>query len=214
MGFSTADHSEEIARERMVAEQIENRGVCNPRILEAMRTVPRHKFVLDRFRDEAHADGPLPIGYEQTISQPYIVAYMTESLRIVPEDRVLEIGTGSGYQTAVIAELAKEVYSIEIVEALAVTAAERLQELGYKNIHFRTGNGCVGWPEEAPFDKVIVTAAAVKIPDALIQQLKEGGRIVIPVGREHQEIMEGEKSHGILKKNWKIPVRFVPLVDQ
>jgi len=213
VGSSEQRDSERAARERMVAEQIESRGIRDPRVLEAFRTVPRHRFVPENFQDEVYADGPLPIGYDQTISQPYIVAYMTDSLAIDPEDRVLEIGTGSGYQTAVLAELAREVFTVELVHALAAAAEERLRMLGYKNIFFRTGNGWDGWAEQAPFDKVIVTAAAPEIPEPLVQQLKEGGRLIIPVGREQQVLMEGEKCHGILKKDWKIPVRFVPLIN-
>ncbi len=204
---------EKVARERMVRDQIEHRGVSDPRVLEALRNIPRDRFVPEDLRGDAYADGPLPIGYDQTISQPYIVALMTEMLRIAPGDRVLEIGTGSGYQTAVLAELAEEVFTVELVAALAESARERLERFGYGNIRYRVGNGWKGWPEKAPFNKVIVTAAASEIPGALVEQLREGGRLVVPVGCEHQELMEGEKRHGILEKTRKIAVRFVPLVN-
>lgn len=202
------------AREQMVKEQIASRAIGDPRVLKAMRKIPRHLFVPEKLRDDAYSDEPLPIGWDQTISQPYIVAYMTEALRLKQTDRILEIGTGSGYQTALLAELAAEVYTVEMVEPLATTAQERLQKLKYTNIHFRIGNGWNGWPEAAPFDKVTVAAAAPsEIPPALIEQMKEGGRIVIPVGRETQELIEGEKRHGILKETRKIAVRFVPFLN-
>lgn len=201
------------AREKMVREQIGRRGISDFRVLGAMRKVPRHLFVAEEFRSEAYEDGPLSIGQGQTISQPYIVAYMTECLKVAPTDRVLEIGTGCGYQTAVLAELAKEVFTVEILEPLAKLAEVRLQSLNYRNIRFRIANGRRGWPEEAPFEKIIVTAVALEIPEALTQQLQENSRIIIPVGYENQELIEGEKSHGILKKTRKIPVRFVPLID-
>ena len=202
-----------LKRERMVMEQIVRRGVSDSRVLAAIRKVPRHWFVPQEYRDEAYDDIPLPIGYEQTISQPYIVAYMTEILRLSENDRVLEIGTGSGYQTAVLAALARDVYSVEIVKPLAMEAQKQFQALGLRNIHCRIGNGWSGWLEEAPFDQVIVTAAAYEIPNALVEQLQEGGRMVIPVGRQTQELIEGEKKHGILQKTRKIPVRFVPLIN-
>jgi protein-L-isoaspartate(D-aspartate) O-methyltransferase len=200
-------------RERMVTEQIERRGVRDARVLAAMRKVPRHSFISEELRDLAYDDEPLSIGYAQTISQPYIVAYMTEILKLRKDDRVLEIGTGSGYQTAILAELASEVFTVELVKPLAGIAEKRLQELGYANIRFRIGNGWNGWSEEAPFDKVIVTAAPEEIPQPLIDQLKERGRLVIPVGLGTQELIEGEKRHGILEKDRKIAVRFVPLVN-
>lgn len=199
-------------RERMVEEQIVSRGIRDPGVLAAMKKVLRHRFVPDAERDAAYEDGPLPVGCGQTISQPYIVAYMTELLRLRAQDRVLEIGTGTGYQTAVLAELAGEVYTVELLHPLARTAEGLLRTLCYKNVYYRVGNGWKGWPEAAPFDKVIVTAAATEIPSSLIDQLRDGGRLVIPVGREVQEIIEGEKDHGILKETRKIPVRFVPLI--
>ena len=200
------------ARERMVCEQMERRGIRDLRVLEAMRKVPRHWFVPEADRDAAQDDRPLSVGYQQTISQPFIVAYMSEMLKLDGRDRVLEIGTGTGYQTAVLAELVKEVFTVEIVEPLSFAAQSLLLKLGYRNVFFRVGGGWAGWPEAAPFDKVIVTAAAPEIPSALIEQLKDGGRLMIPVGSEVQELIEGVKCHGILEKNWKIPVRFVPLI--
>jgi len=199
-------------RDEMVAWQIEVRGVHDPRVLAVMKRVPREVFVPEEYCDQAYYDGPLPIGHGQTISQPYIVAYMTERLDIRPSDRVLEVGTGSGYQTAVLAELAGMVYTIELVEPLAHAAQERLDKMGYKNIRFKTGNAWKGWPEEAPFDKIMVTAAPEEIPEALVKQLKEGGKIIVPVGVGTQELIEGEKHHEILKKHNTILVRFVPLV--
>ncbi len=200
-------------RERMVNEQILRRGIRDVRVLEAIREVPRHRFVPEADRGAAYDDGPLPVGYQQTISQPYIVAYMTEMLQLSSGDRVLEIGTGTGYQTAVLAKLAAEVYTVEIVEPLGSAARMLLQQLGYRNIHFKIGNGWNAWPEAAPFDKVIVTAVAPEVPPALIDQLKDGGRLVMPVGSQVQELIEGVKRHGILEKTRQIPVRFVPLIS-
>ena len=199
-------------RERMVATQIESRGVSDPKVLEVMRRVPRHVFVPEAEQEAAYYDGPLPIGHGQTISQPYIVAYMTERLNIQPTDRVLEVGTGSGYQTAVLAGLAKTVYTMELVEPLIREARQKLETIGYRNIHFRTGDAWKGWPDEAPFDKIMVTAAPDEIPEVLVNQLKEGGKIIVPVGIGTQELIEGEKHHEILKKTNTILVRFVPLV--
>lgn len=199
-------------RAAMVAGQIESRGIRDPRVLEVMRRVPRHLFVSEESRDQAHSDGPLPIGGGQTISQPYVVAYMTELLSVRPDARVLEIGTGSGYQTAVLAELADWVFTVERQQPLAGDARRRLDALGYRNIRFRTGDGWHGWPEEAPFDRIIVTAAPDRVPEALVRQLKEGGKIVVPVGVGTQEIIEGDKRHEILEETRKIAVRFVPLI--
>jgi protein-L-isoaspartate(D-aspartate) O-methyltransferase len=202
------------ARERMVREQIEARGVRDARVLAAMRKVERHRFVPEALRRLAYADQPLPIGHGQTISQPYIVAYMTEALELKPTDRVLEIGTGSGYQAAILAELAREVYSIEIVEPLAKEAAERLATFAYKNLALRIGNGYRGWPEAAPFDAILVTAAPPRIPPALIDQLAEGGRLVAPVGTFFQELVRVRKTpKGVVKEDL-IPVRFVPMVGE
>jgi len=202
------------ARERMVREQIAARGVRDARVLEAMRKVPRHLFVPAELQMFAHADGPLPIGHGQTISQPYIVAFMTEALQLKPDDRVLEIGTGSGYQAAVLAELVKETYSIEIVEPLAKQAGVRLQQLGYTNVHLRVGDGYRGWPEAAPFDAIMVTAAPDHIPQPLIEQLREGGRLVLPVGRYEQDLVLIRRTSGGIKRQTILPVRFVPMIGE
>jgi protein-L-isoaspartate(D-aspartate) O-methyltransferase len=200
-------------RERMVKEQIVNRGVTEERVLAAMRKVPREQFVPDNLRDESYTDGPVPIGYDQTISQPYIVAFMTEQLHPQPTDRVLEIGTGSGYQAAILAELVAEVYSIEIVEPLAKTAEGTLQHLGYKNVHVKVGDGYKGWPEHAPFDAIIVTCAPDHVPQPLVDQLKESGRMIIPVGpRLAQELYLLEKQNGQLRQGAVLEVRFVPMM--
>ncbi|OQA55884.1 MAG: Protein-L-isoaspartate O-methyltransferase [Candidatus Omnitrophica bacterium ADurb.Bin277] len=196
----------------MVGAQIEPRGIRDERVLQAMRKVPRRLFVPEDLWDAAYEDRPLEIGAGQTISQPYIVAYMTECLGVESSDSVLEIGTGSGYQTAILAELASQVYTVEIIENLARTAKERLEDLGYNNIRFRVDNGRKGWPDEAPFDKIIVTAASDEIPPGLIEQLREGGRMILPVGVASQELIEGEKQHGTFQTHRKIAVRFVPLV--
>jgi protein-L-isoaspartate(D-aspartate) O-methyltransferase len=199
----------------MVASQIIDRGVADPAVLQAMRKVPRHLFVPVSYRASAYADHPLPIGEGQTISQPYIVAFMTEALGLKPGDRVLEIGTGSGYQAAVLAEIVREVYSIEIVESLGKRAEQTLNGLGYTNIHIKIGDGYEGWPERAPFDAIIVTCAPEQIPDRLIDQLKEGARIIIPVGRAGtvQRLVVGVKRGGRLETEEAMLVRFVPMVE-
>jgi protein-L-isoaspartate(D-aspartate) O-methyltransferase len=202
------------ARERMVREQIEDRGVRDKRVLAALRKVPRHLFVPGDMVPYAHADGPLPIGYRQTISQPYIVAFMTEALELKPQDRVLEIGTGSGYQAAILAELVHDVYSIEIVEPLGREAAERLKRLGYSNIQIRIGDGYRGWPEAAPFDAIIVTAAPGHVPPALVDQLRQGGRMVLPVGRLFQDLIRIRRTTSGVKQETLLPVRFVPMVGE
>lgn len=201
-------------RYEMVETQIAARGIQDERVLDAMRKVPRHEFVPTVEKLLAYSDGPLPIGYGQTISQPYIVALMTELLKVSPTDRVFEVGTGSGYQAAILAEIVEGVYTVEILEPLYEHSKKRLERLGYRNVHVRLGDGTKGWPEEAPFDKMIVTAAGLKIPDALVEQLKEGGRIVIPVGETEQVLVVGEKHKGVLKTHESIPVRFVPLVEE
>lgn len=199
-------------RERMVTEQIAARGVNDARVLDAMRKVERHLFVPKELEAIAYADEPLPIGHGQTISQPYIVAYMTEAASLKPTDRVLEIGTGSGYQAAILAEIVKEVYTIEVSEALYQAAEKRLAGLGYKNVHFRTGDGYAGWPEEAPFDAVIITAAPSEIPEAVVEQLKVGGRMVVPVGDFFQELCLITKKESGFDRRSLLPVRFVPMV--
>jgi len=209
--ISDSDDALKKRREEMVSEQIASRGVRDRRVLEAMRKVPREVFVRPEDRDLAFYDGPLSIGHGQTISQPYIVAYMTEMLELKPTDRVLEVGTGSGYQTAVLAELARDVYTVEIVEPLAKRAREILDKLGYKNIHFRIGDGSEGWPEEAPFDAIMVTAAPSYVPDRLIEQLAEGGRMLVPVGAYEQYLELVEKEGGRTKRTRLIGVRFVPM---
>ncbi len=201
-------------RERMVNEQIAARGVRDARVLMAMRKVPRHFFVPPEDQIDAYTDQPLPIGHGQTISQPYVVAFMTEALELKPKDRVLEIGTGSGYQAAVLAELVREVYSIEIIEALGKEAAARIARLGYPNIKLRIGDGYRGWPEAAPFDAIMVTAAPDHIPPALVDQLGEGGRLVVPVGRYLQELIRVRRGPKGIKQEKLLPVRFVPMVGE
>jgi protein-L-isoaspartate(D-aspartate) O-methyltransferase len=202
-------------RERMVKEQLMPRGIQEERVLAAMNKVPREEFVPEHLRAVSYADQPLPIGYDQTISQPFIVAFMTEQLRPQSQDRVLEIGTGSGYQAAILAELVADVYSIEIIEPLAKTAEATLQRLGYKNVHVKVGDGYKGWPEHAPFDIVIVTCAPDHVPQALVEQLKEGGRMIIPVGgRGGQELYLLEKENGKLRQRGVSPVRFVPMTGE
>ena len=201
-------------RERMVRTQIENRGIKNPAVLEAMRKVERHQFVPDSYASRAYGDHPLPIGEGQTISQPYIVALMTEVLNLKESDKVLEIGTGSGYQAAILGELCDSIYTIEIVEVLGKRAANLLNTLGYENIEVKVGDGYKGWPEYAPFDAIIVTCSPTQVPQPLQDQLAEGGRMVIPVGRrEAQELVLLTKQKGKLQQQHIIPVRFVPMVD-
>jgi protein-L-isoaspartate(D-aspartate) O-methyltransferase len=196
----------------MVERQLRPRGIDDSRVLRAMTKVQRENFVAKELRASAYEDRPLPIGHGQTISQPFIVAFMTQELKPKATDRVLEIGTGSGYQAAVLAELVAEVYTIEIVKPLAETAEIRLRDLGYKNVHVKAGDGYKGWPEHAPFDAIIVTAAPDHVPQPLVEQLKEGGRMVIPVGKTFaQELYLLEKHGGIVKQTAVIPVKFVPL---
>jgi len=204
-------------RARMVAWQIRSRDVNDPNVLKAMRIVPRHAFVRPGEQRYAYADSPLPIGYDQTISQPYIVGFMTEALKLDPNSKVLEIGTGSGYQAAVCAEIAKEVYTIEIVEELAEISRKRLKELGYPNVFVRAGDGFFGWPEHAPFDVIIGTAAAGRVPEPLIEQLKPTGRMILPVGgpRDFQYLVlitKDDKGNLVEKK--VLPVRFVPMTGE
>ncbi len=214
---SAADVDFARARQRMVAEQLTgyDRDITNAAVLRVMGKVPRHEFVPETLRALAYQDSPLPIGNGQTISQPYIVAFMTQCLEPKPQDRVLEIGTGSGYQAAVLAELVKEVYTIEIIEKLATRAAADLKRLGYTNVFVRAGDGYKGWPEAAPFDAIIVTCAPEKVPEPLVQQLKEGGRMIIPVGPSHnQNLWLLTKRADKLDRRAVLPVRFVPMTGQ
>ncbi|MFW6011926.1 MAG: protein-L-isoaspartate(D-aspartate) O-methyltransferase [Desulfosalsimonas sp.] len=202
-------------RMKMIKNQIKARGIKDPEILAAFEKVPRHEFVPERLKKYAYQDRPLPIGEGQTISQPYIVALMTQSLEPKRTDRVLEIGTGSGYQAAILAELCKQVYTIEIIESLAESARRILSETGYENVHVKTGDGYKGWPEHAPFDAIIVTCSPEKIPEPLREQLAEGGRMVIPVGRDYdQNLVLLKKRGGELIKEQILPVLFVPMVDE
>jgi protein-L-isoaspartate(D-aspartate) O-methyltransferase len=201
------------ARQRMVKQQIEDRGIRHPGVLKAMRDTPRHLFVPEALQSRAYDDTPLPIGLGQTISQPYIVASMTEMLAPAPHHQVLEIGTGSGYQAAVLSPLVAHVYTIEIVEPLARQAEALFRRLGYRNITTRVGDGYQGWPEKAPFDRIIVTAAPPELPQELVKQLKNGGRLVAPVGREYQELIVVEKdAQGRVTQRREYPVMFVPMV--
>jgi protein-L-isoaspartate(D-aspartate) O-methyltransferase len=202
------------ARAAMVERQIARRGVRDPQVLEVMGKVPRHEFVPRSMRGDAYDDNPLPIGNGQTISQPYIVAYMTEVLRLSPGEKVLEIGTGSGYQAAVLAEITDKVYTVEIIEELGLSAEKTLRRLGYDSVHVKTGDGYYGWEEHAPFDAVIVTAAAGHIPPPLLAQLSPGGRMIIPVGGifDVQALVHAVKQpDGSVYRRQLLPVRFVPL---
>jgi len=201
-------------RERMVSQQIEARGVKDPRVLESMRTVPRHLFVSENYRDVAYHDSPLPIGDSQTISQPYIVALMSELLEVGEGMKVLEIGTGSGYQAAVLAEMGVEVRSIEIRPRLCESAAKTLTELAYDSVQVRCGDGYGGWPEEAPFDGIIVTAAPERVPDPLLEQLGVGAKMVIPVGDFYQELKVITRTPDGFDERSVIPVRFVPMTGE
>jgi len=198
-------------RQAMVERQIEARDIKSPTVLAAMRKVPRHRFVRPGGESLAYEDHPLQIGSGQTISQPYIVAYMTEAAEISPNDKVLEIGTGSGYQAAILGEIAREVYTIEIIPELAEGARRILAELGYANVHVKAGNGYLGWPEKAPFDAIVVTAAPEQVPQALVDQLAVGGRMVIPVGSANQDMMIIERTQRGVVERRTIPVRFVPM---
>lgn len=212
---NVAEHGYREARLRMVAEQIAARGVKDAAVLRAMRRVERHRFVPASLRSRAYEDYPLPIGEGQTISQPYIVALMSVLLAVKPGDRVLEIGTGSGYQAAVLAEMGAEVYTIEIIPELGRRAAELLKELGYDRVRVKTGDGYQGWPEYAPFRKIIITAATPRLPEPLVAQLEEGGKIVAPVGGESVQYLEvAEKVDGEVRVRRNIGVVFVPMVGE
>ena len=213
--INCAQESFEAQRHRMVSRQIIARGIKDKNVIRAMRLVKRHLFVPEEYISMAYNDTPLPIGYEQTISQPYIVAYMTEILDLKSSDRVLEIGTGSGYQASVLAEICDSVYTIEIVTQLGDRARALLKDLGYKNIVVKTGDGYKGWPEHAPFDVIIVTCSPTHIPAPLEEQLADGGRMIIPVGEKYaQNLVYLVKEKGKLKRKAVLPVRFVPMVDE
>jgi protein-L-isoaspartate(D-aspartate) O-methyltransferase len=201
-------------RRRMVEQQLRGRDITDPRVLAAMEKVPRHLFVPENVRAQAYGDHPVPIGHGQTISQPYIVAFMTEALGVRREHRVLEIGTGSGYQAAILGELGGEVYTMEIVEPLAQSARDTLERLGYDNVHVRAGNGYEGWPEYAPYDRIMVTAAPEEVPPALIEQLKVGGLMAIPVGSFFQELRILQRTESGTETLKTLPVRFVPMTGK
>jgi protein-L-isoaspartate(D-aspartate) O-methyltransferase len=205
-----------LKRQQMVQQDIRGRDVREPQVLSTMSKVPRHLFVEPAYRDQAYEDHPLPIGEGQTISQPYVVALMTEALRLKRGDRVLEIGTGSGYQAAILAEIVQEVYTIEIRKNLADRAGLVLKELGYKNVKVKSGDGYFGWEEAAPFDAIIITAAANHIPPPLIRQLKEGGRLIVPLGNTvyYQTLILATKRRGQLDVEQLGPVAFVPMVGE
>jgi len=221
-GASRCDHTSPVFAERrferlrMVSSQIAARGIEDPNVLEAMRTVPRHAFVRKSDLKRAYGDYPLPIGMGQTISQPYIVAYMTEALELDADSVVLEVGTGSGYQAAVCAEIASRVYTIEIIEELADTAKKRLAKLGYGNVSVKAGDGYFGWPEEGPFDAVIVTCSAAFVPPPLIDQLKPDGRMILPLGSPFgaQSLVLVTKQNGKVRSRGMLPVRFVPMLGE
>jgi protein-L-isoaspartate(D-aspartate) O-methyltransferase len=198
----------------MIEKQIISRGIQDPRLIQAMIKIPRHKFVPADLREYAYGDNPIPIGMDQTISQPYIVALMTELLKLKEGEKVLEVGTGSGYQTAILAEMGCEVFTIEIVESLVEKAKQVLESLGYKKIHYKSGDGYSGWPEHAPFDAIIVTAAPDHIPQPLIEQLKVNGRMVIPVGDLYQELILIKKREKRVEMKTVTPVRFVPMTGE
>jgi protein-L-isoaspartate(D-aspartate) O-methyltransferase len=205
----------EISRQLMVRNQLENRGIMDEKVLDAMGAVPRHLFVPKDYRDYAYDDHPLPIGEGQTISQPYVVALMTEMLDLREDDKVLEIGTGSGYQAAVLAEICNNVYSIEIIESLAEKARRRLRKFGYHEVSIKIGDGYKGWPAHAPFDAIIVTCAPTHVPPALKEQLAEGGRLAIPLGgKVTQQLVLMEKRNNELREIRSVPVRFVPMIDK
>jgi protein-L-isoaspartate(D-aspartate) O-methyltransferase len=201
-------------RQMMVEKQLAGRDIVNGAVLEAMRTLPRHEFVPDKYRSESYTDSPLPIGFEQTISQPYIVALMTQLAAIDSSSSVLEIGTGCGYQTAVLASIAAKVHTIEIIETLLREAETLLARLDFSNIFLKIGDGYHGWPEAAPFDAIVVTAAPLHVPQPLVEQLKEGGRLIIPVGDNHQELLQITKTTTGEAARAIVPVKFVPMTGE
>jgi protein-L-isoaspartate(D-aspartate) O-methyltransferase len=199
-------------QQKMIEEQIISRNITDKKVLKAMLSVDRTEFVPKELQPSAWNDSPLPIGYGQTISQPYIVAFMTEAAKLDTSSKVLEIGTGSGYQAAILAEMCKDVYTIEVVKELGDWAEKHLAKLGYSNIHVRVGDGYKGWPEQAPFDAIIVTAAPEELPITLVEQLREGGRLIIPVGKMSQELLCITRTGQDIKKESLLPVRFVPMI--
>jgi len=214
-GAPSSDPTRQAERERMVERQIEARGVKDTAVLRVMRQVPRHLFVPVSYAPQAYWDGPLAIGHGQMISQPYIVAFMAEALRMRGDDRVLEIGTGSGYQTAVLAQLARDVFSIEIVKPLAERAAAKLKNLGYANVQVRVGDGYQGWPEHAPYDAILVSAAPDHIPQPLLDQLAVGGRMILPVGKKFsQSLLLIHRTHSGYERTTLLPVAFVPMTGE
>lgn len=214
-GWAQSTAAFEQARHKMVSDCIEREGISNPRVLQSLRQVPRHEFVLPIYREDAYFDAAIPINYKQTISAPFIVAYMTQTIDPQPDDRVLEIGTGSGYQAAVLANLVKEVYSIEIIPELGKSAAERLSRLNYANVRTKVGDGYLGWEEFAPFDKIIVTCSPENVPQPLIDQLQEGGRLLVPLGERYQQVFhQFEKKGGKLEEKRLVSTLFVPMTGQ
>ena len=211
-GEPTPDFDQQ--RLQMVEQQIRGRGITDPKVFDAMSRVPRHRFVASALSQAAYSDRPLPIGYGQTISQPYIVAYMTEAANITPEEIVLEVGTGSGYQAAVLGEIARAVYSIEIIPGLAENARQTLSELGYENVQVRAGDGYQGWPEQAPFDAILVTAAPDHVPQPLVDQLALNGKMVIPVGDWFQDMRVITKTEAGILETSTLPVQFVPMTGE
>ena len=203
-----------LQREQMVEEQIQRRGITNENVIAAMKSVQRHLFVPQNLVNRAYEDTPLPIGFNQTISQPFVVAYMTETAALTEKAKVLEIGTGSGYQTAVLAEIVSEVFSIEILPELAIRSRNLLDDLGYRNLTIKSGDGYQGWPEEAPFDAIVVTAAPNHVPPALIEQLAVGGKLIIPVGQVQQEMTIITKTDSGASTVQTLPVRFVPMTGE
>lgn len=208
------DTDRQAERHRLVDQDIVPSGITNAAVLAAMRHVPRHRFVPEEFSVMAYEDRPLPIGFDQTVSQPSLVAYMVQALALRGDEKVLEIGTGSGYETAVLAEIAAEVFTIEIIEPLATRARETLEVLGYRNITLRVGDGYLGWPKEAPFDAIVVTAAPGRIPPPLLEQLRLGGRLIIPVGTSFQELILVRRTDDGYEHTELLPVRFVPMTGE